>query len=251
MDSGSGGCVGCPRLFHNRRRSSFRASPTPHCTHGSSANSLTLCIHCMPTPQSTRAYAQMGTLPLHWVELGSKVLMNARGSGYVPASRKDFGQKWGQPSEPTPPDCSGPARGRLRRHEFLAGQALQAGIAGPAPTAHGPYGRSRAPRCPPPRRQGRRSEPLGRQAGVDSSQPRESCRLPGKGRPTTTTSRVSASMTTWWAVSSSGRLQGRPRCGSPSSRRTEATNLLKQRELSPVKGSIQDGTDAVVTPATT
>ena len=29
---------------------------------------------------------------------------------------------------------------------------------------------------------------------------RESCRLPGKGRPTTTTRRVSASITTWWAV---------------------------------------------------
>ncbi|MEU9897287.1 aldo/keto reductase [Streptomyces phaeochromogenes] len=34
----------------------------------------------------------------------------------------------------------------------------------------------------------------------DSAQPRESCRLPGRGRPTTTTKRVSASMTTWCAV---------------------------------------------------
>ncbi|MEV2234119.1 hypothetical protein AB0H69_36890 [Streptomyces phaeochromogenes] len=34
----------------------------------------------------------------------------------------------------------------------------------------------------------------------DSAQPRESCRLPGRGRPTTTTKRVSAPMTTWCAV---------------------------------------------------
>ncbi|KUN45096.1 hypothetical protein AQJ27_23785 [Streptomyces olivochromogenes] len=34
----------------------------------------------------------------------------------------------------------------------------------------------------------------------DSSRAMQSLRLPGRGRPTTTTRRVSASMTTWWLV---------------------------------------------------
>ncbi|BBJ39221.1 hypothetical protein SSPO_019390 [Streptomyces antimycoticus] len=51
--------------------------------------------------------------------------------------------------------------------------------------------------------------------------------------------------------SSSDRLQGRPRGRSAAcSRRTAAANLPKQRGLSPVKGPIQDGTDAVITPPT-
>lgn len=73
---------------------------------------------------------------------------------------------------------------------------------------------------------------------------------PVTGKITTTAGVLTSRFREW--VTSSGRLQGRPRCGSEAcSRRTEATNFPKQRELSPVKGSIQDGTDAVITPATT
>ncbi len=51
--------------------------------------------------------------------------------------------------------------------------------------------------------------------------------------------------------SSNDRLQGRPRGRSAArSRRTAATNLPKQRGLSPVKGPLQDGTDDVITPVT-
>lgn len=51
--------------------------------------------------------------------------------------------------------------------------------------------------------------------------------------------------------SSSGRLHGRPRrTASAPSRRNAATNLPKQRGLSPVNGAIQDGSDAVITTAT-
>lgn len=51
--------------------------------------------------------------------------------------------------------------------------------------------------------------------------------------------------------SSSDRLHGRPRCGSVvCSRRIAVTDSLKRRGLSPVKGAIQDGADAVITPAT-
>jgi hypothetical protein len=45
--------------------------------------------------------------------------------------------------------------------------------------------------------------------------------------------------------------QGRPRCTSATvSRRTAVTGLPKQRGLSPVNGVVQDGSDAVITPAT-
>lgn len=45
--------------------------------------------------------------------------------------------------------------------------------------------------------------------------------------------------------------RGRPRwISTDSSRRTAVTNLPKQRGLSPVNGPIQDGSDAVITPAT-
>jgi hypothetical protein len=51
--------------------------------------------------------------------------------------------------------------------------------------------------------------------------------------------------------SCSGRFHGRPRCCfAACSRRTSATSLAKQRGVSPVKGSIQDGSDAVITSAT-
>ena len=51
--------------------------------------------------------------------------------------------------------------------------------------------------------------------------------------------------------SSSGRLHGRPlRTASAPSRRSAVTSLPKQRGLSPVNGAIQDGSDAVITPAT-
>jgi hypothetical protein len=51
--------------------------------------------------------------------------------------------------------------------------------------------------------------------------------------------------------SSSGRLQGLPRrtASAPSWRRA-VTSLRKQRGPSPVNGPIQDGCDAVITPAT-
>ena len=52
--------------------------------------------------------------------------------------------------------------------------------------------------------------------------------------------------------SSSGRLQGRPlRTGSAPSRRNAVINLPNCRGLSPVNGAIQDGSDAVITSATT
>lgn len=45
---------------------------------------------------------------------------------------------------------------------------------------------------------------------------------------------------------------GRPRPGaSAPSRLRAATNFPKARELSPVNGTIQDGSDAVITPVTT
>ena len=48
-----------------------------------------------------------------------------------------------------------------------------------------------------------------------------------------------------------GRPQGRPRLGaSAPSRRSTVTSLPKTRGLSPVNGSIQEGSDAVITPAT-
>lgn len=51
--------------------------------------------------------------------------------------------------------------------------------------------------------------------------------------------------------SSNGRLHGRPlRTGSAPSRRRAGTNLLSCRGLSPVNGAIQDGSDAVIKPAT-
>lgn len=51
--------------------------------------------------------------------------------------------------------------------------------------------------------------------------------------------------------SSSDRLHGRPRrTASAPSRRSAVTSLRKQRGLSPVNGPIQDGCDAVITPAT-
>ena len=51
--------------------------------------------------------------------------------------------------------------------------------------------------------------------------------------------------------SSSGSLQGRPlRTGSAPSRRSAVTSLPNCRGLSPVNGAIQDGSDAVITPAT-
>jgi hypothetical protein len=53
------------------------------------------------------------------------------------------------------------------------------------------------------------------------------------------------------ARSSSGRLHGRPlRTASAPSRRSTVTSLPKRRGLSPVNGAIQDGSDAVITPAT-
>lgn len=54
------------------------------------------------------------------------------------------------------------------------------------------------------------------------------------------------------ARSSSGRLQGRPLpTASAPSRRSTVTGLPNRRGLSPVNGAIQDGSDAVITPATT
>jgi hypothetical protein len=51
--------------------------------------------------------------------------------------------------------------------------------------------------------------------------------------------------------SSRGRPQGRPlRAGSAPSRRSAVTSLRKLRRLSPVNGPIQDGCDALITPAT-
>jgi len=51
--------------------------------------------------------------------------------------------------------------------------------------------------------------------------------------------------------SSSGRPQGRPlRTGSAPSRRSAVMSLPNCRGLSPVNGAIQDGSDAVITPAT-
>jgi len=58
--------------FRSNCLGSFRASPPAHCTHGSSANALASGLHCMPTPQTARAYARTGALPLHFVELRSK-----------------------------------------------------------------------------------------------------------------------------------------------------------------------------------
>lgn len=52
--------------------------------------------------------------------------------------------------------------------------------------------------------------------------------------------------------STSGSFHGRPRLdASAPSLRSSATNLLKVRGLSPVNGAIQDGSDAVIKPATT
>lgn len=52
--------------------------------------------------------------------------------------------------------------------------------------------------------------------------------------------------------SSSDRPQGRPRCGSVArSRRTVTTSLPKQCGAQTSEGPIQDGTDAVITPAAT
>ncbi len=52
-------------------------------------------------------------------------------------------------------------------------------------------------------------------------------------------------------LSSSGRLHGRPRCTtSAPSRRSMVSSLPKQRGLSPANGAIQDGSDAVITVAT-
>lgn len=51
--------------------------------------------------------------------------------------------------------------------------------------------------------------------------------------------------------SSSGSAHGRPRCTSSApSLRSAVTSLPKQRGLSPVKGAVQDGADAVITPVT-
>ncbi len=53
------------------------------------------------------------------------------------------------------------------------------------------------------------------------------------------------------ARSSRGRLHGRPlRTASAPWRRKTVTSFRKARGLSPVNGAIQDGSDAVITPAT-
>jgi hypothetical protein len=58
-----------------------------------------------------------------------------------------------------------------------------------------------------------------------------------------------------YAVTSStrsalGSFHGRPRLGALAlSRRSRVTNLSKARGLSPVNGAIQEGSDAVITPA--
>lgn len=53
------------------------------------------------------------------------------------------------------------------------------------------------------------------------------------------------------ARSSSGRLHRRPlRTASAPSRRSTVTDFPKARGLSPENGAIQDGSDAVITPAT-
>ena len=53
------------------------------------------------------------------------------------------------------------------------------------------------------------------------------------------------------ARSSSGGLHGRPlRTASAPFRRGTVTSLPKFRGLSPVNGAVQDGSDAVITPAT-
>lgn len=53
-------------------------------------------------------------------------------------------------------------------------------------------------------------------------------------------------------LSSSGRPQGRPlRTGSVPSRRNAVTSLVNCRGLSPANGAIQEGSDAVITPART
>lgn len=53
------------------------------------------------------------------------------------------------------------------------------------------------------------------------------------------------------ARSSSGRLHGRPlRTTSAPSRLSTVTSFPKARGLNPENGAIQDGSDAVITPAT-
>jgi len=77
---------------------------------------------------------------------------------------------------------------------------------------------------------------------VDNPNSGTSCRIVRFVRQYAATSR---------ARSSSGRLHGRPlRAASAPSRRSTVTSLAKARGLSPVKGAIQDGCDAVITPAT-
>jgi len=50
---------------------------------------------------------------------------------------------------------------------------------------------------------------------------------------------------------SNGRLQGRPRrTASTPSRRSAVISLPNARGLSPVNGAVQEGADAVITPAT-
>lgn len=79
-------------------------------------------------------------------------------------------------------------------------------------------------------------------ADFDTPNSGASCRMVRFVRQYATTSR---------ARSSSGRLHGRPlRTASAPSRRRTVTGFPKARGLSPVNGAIQDGSDAVITPAT-